>query len=180
MAGLGPVRQARRDAGLCDRPRRRSVGAGAKHKPVFVDRLPVALVHLRHGVTHDVLARWFGADRSIVTRSVGEIRAHRPTARPRPLRPGQEPDERDEGTGGHRRPRAPAVLRRGAGRIGRRHHPGPLRPLLTPHAGRTRHRPPQEPAHPRPPPRAPLPPAPTPSGPPPHSSRANNSPAQAS
>ncbi|MFD9425389.1 MULTISPECIES: DDE transposase family protein [unclassified Streptomyces] len=56
VAELGPVWQARRDAGLLDRPRRRAVGAGAKHKLVFVARLLATLVHLRHGVTHDVLA----------------------------------------------------------------------------------------------------------------------------
>ncbi|MFJ7198774.1 MULTISPECIES: transposase family protein [unclassified Streptomyces] len=64
VAGLGPVCQARRDAELLDRSRRREVGAGAKCKLVFVDRLLAALVHLRHRVTHDVLACWFGVDRS--------------------------------------------------------------------------------------------------------------------
>ncbi|WP_241843605.1 transposase [Streptomyces sp. CB02130] len=41
---------------------------------VFVDRLLATLVHLRHGVTHDVLACWFGVDRSTVTRAFGEMR----------------------------------------------------------------------------------------------------------
>ena len=41
---------------------------------VFLDRLLAALVHLRHGVTHDVLARWFGVSRSTITRAVGEVR----------------------------------------------------------------------------------------------------------
>ncbi|WP_411136670.1 transposase family protein [Streptomyces sp. C10] len=50
------------------------MGAGAKHRLVFVDRLLVTLVHLRHGTTHDVLACWFGVDRSTVTRAVGEVR----------------------------------------------------------------------------------------------------------
>jgi hypothetical protein len=50
------------------------VGAGAKHRLVFVDRLLATLVHLRHGVTHDVLACWFGVDRSTITRAVGEVR----------------------------------------------------------------------------------------------------------
>jgi hypothetical protein len=31
-------------------------------------------VHLRHGVTHDVLACWFGVSRSTITRAVGEVR----------------------------------------------------------------------------------------------------------
>jgi DDE superfamily endonuclease len=41
---------------------------------VFVDRLLATLVHLRHGVTHDVLACWFGVSRSTITRAVGEVR----------------------------------------------------------------------------------------------------------
>ncbi|WP_260679558.1 helix-turn-helix domain-containing protein [Streptomyces albidoflavus] len=67
VAELGPIWQARRDAELLDRPRRRAVGAGAKYKLVFVDRLLATLVHLRHGVTHDVLACWFQVDRSTIT-----------------------------------------------------------------------------------------------------------------
>ncbi|MFI8008525.1 transposase family protein [Streptomyces sp. NPDC086010] len=74
VAELGPIWQARRDAELLDRPRRRAVGAGARYKLVFVDRLLATLVHLRHGVTHDVLACWFQVDRSTITRAVGEIR----------------------------------------------------------------------------------------------------------
>ncbi|MEU9117749.1 transposase family protein [Streptomyces sp. NPDC048483] len=50
------------------------MGAGAKHRLVFVDRLLATLVHLRHGVTHDVLACWFGMDRSTITRAIGEVR----------------------------------------------------------------------------------------------------------
>ena len=60
VAEVGPVRQARQDARLAGRPRRRAVGAGAKYKLVFVDRLLTTLVHLRHAATHDVLAAWFG------------------------------------------------------------------------------------------------------------------------
>ena len=56
VAELGPRWQARREARLADRPRQRAVGAGARHRLVFVDRLLATLVHLRHGVTHDVLA----------------------------------------------------------------------------------------------------------------------------
>jgi hypothetical protein len=40
----------------------------------FVNRLLAALVHLRHGTTHDVLACWFGVDRSTMTRAIGEMR----------------------------------------------------------------------------------------------------------
>ncbi len=77
VAELGPRWQARQEARLADRlrRRRRSVGAGARHRLVFVDRLlATTLVHLRHGVTHDVLACWFGVSRSAVTRAIGEVR----------------------------------------------------------------------------------------------------------
>ncbi|MFD3729550.1 transposase family protein [Streptomyces sp. NPDC058671] len=70
----GPLWQERHQARLASRPRKRAVGAGAKHRLVFVDRLLATLVHLRHGVTHDVLACWFGVDRSTVTRAIGEVR----------------------------------------------------------------------------------------------------------
>ncbi|MFD5549291.1 transposase family protein [Streptomyces goshikiensis] len=44
------------------------------HQLVFIDRLLATLVHLRHGATHDVLACWYGVDRSTVTRAIGEVR----------------------------------------------------------------------------------------------------------
>ncbi|MFE5143764.1 transposase family protein [Streptomyces fagopyri] len=50
------------------------MSADAKYRLVFVDRLLATLVRLRHGGTHDVLACWFGADRSSVTRAIGEVR----------------------------------------------------------------------------------------------------------
>ncbi|MEU6366457.1 transposase family protein [Streptomyces sp. NPDC046931] len=50
------------------------MGAGAKVRPVFVDRLLATLEHLGHGATHDLLACWFDVDRSTVTRAVGEVR----------------------------------------------------------------------------------------------------------
>ena len=74
VAKVGPLWQAQHQAKLAARPRKRAVGAGANHRLVFVDRLPATLVHLRHGVTHDVLACWFGVDRSTITRAVSEIR----------------------------------------------------------------------------------------------------------
>ncbi|MFJ5845531.1 transposase family protein [Streptomyces sp. NPDC092903] len=40
----------------------------------FVDRPLATLVHFRHGATHDVLACWFGVDRSTVARAIGEVR----------------------------------------------------------------------------------------------------------
>src|SRR3712207_2540898 len=73
VAELGPRWQARQDARLADRPRRRAVGAGARYRLVFLDRLLATLVHLRHGVTHDVLACWFGVSRSTITRAIGEV-----------------------------------------------------------------------------------------------------------
>ncbi|MGX1218798.1 hypothetical protein RKD42_000057 [Streptomyces ambofaciens] len=71
---IGPLWQERHQARLAARPRKRAAGAGAKHRLVFVDRLLATLVHLRHGVTHDMLACWFGVDRSTITRAVGEVR----------------------------------------------------------------------------------------------------------
>ncbi|MFF3404502.1 transposase family protein [Streptomyces sp. NPDC002659] len=41
---------------------------------MFLPSLLVTLVHLRHGATHDVLACWFGVDRSTITRAIGEVR----------------------------------------------------------------------------------------------------------
>lgn len=74
VAGRGPLWHERHQARLASRPRKRAVGAGAKHRLVFVDRLLATLVHLRHGVTHDVLACWFEVDRSTITRAIGEVR----------------------------------------------------------------------------------------------------------
>ncbi|WP_160145139.1 helix-turn-helix domain-containing protein [Actinacidiphila yanglinensis] len=74
VAEIGPLWHERHQAALAARPRRRAMGAGAKHKLVFVDRLLATLVHLRHGATHDVLACWFGVDRSTITRAISEVR----------------------------------------------------------------------------------------------------------
>ncbi|MFI6012146.1 transposase family protein [Streptomyces sp. NPDC051243] len=74
IAEVGPLWHEQHQARLTARPRRRAVGAGAKHKFVFVDRLLATLVSLRHGTTHDVLACWFGVDRSTITRAIGEVR----------------------------------------------------------------------------------------------------------
>ncbi|WP_112137177.1 transposase family protein [Glycomyces dulcitolivorans] len=73
-AEIGPVWEQQRVDRLVSRPRSRTVGAGAKYRLVFMDRLLVTLVNLRHAVTHDVLACWFGVDRSTVTRAIAEIR----------------------------------------------------------------------------------------------------------
>ncbi|WP_415940116.1 transposase family protein [Streptomyces sp. 039-1] len=74
IAEIGPLWHERHQDGLVSRPRRRAVGAGAKHKLVFIDRLLATLVNLRHGATHDVLACWFGVDRSTITRAISEVR----------------------------------------------------------------------------------------------------------
>ncbi|MFF9105147.1 transposase family protein [Streptomyces rubrogriseus] len=74
VAELGQLWHERHQVELASRPRKRAVGAGAKHRLVFVDRLLTTLVHLRHATTHDVLACWFGVDRSTVTRAIGEVR----------------------------------------------------------------------------------------------------------
>ncbi|MFF8279632.1 transposase family protein [Streptomyces lateritius] len=56
------------------------MGAAAKHRLIFADRLLAALVHLRHGTTtHEVPACRFGVDRTTITRAVGEgVTAVRP------------------------------------------------------------------------------------------------------
>ncbi len=64
----------RHQARLASRPRKRAVGAGAKHRLVFVGRFLATLVHLRHATTHHVLACWFGVDRSTITRAIAEVR----------------------------------------------------------------------------------------------------------
>ncbi|MFC8838315.1 transposase family protein, partial [Streptomyces griseoincarnatus] len=74
VAELGPLWHERHQARLASCPRKRAVGAGAKHRLVFVDRLLATLVHLRHATTHDVLACWFGVDRSTITRAIAEVR----------------------------------------------------------------------------------------------------------
>ncbi|WP_425588298.1 transposase family protein [Streptomyces tremellae] len=74
VAEIGPLWHERCQAALAARPRRRAVGAGARHKLVFVDRLPATLVHLRHGATHDAPACWFDVDRSTTTRAMGGVR----------------------------------------------------------------------------------------------------------
>ncbi|MET8898345.1 transposase family protein [Streptomyces albogriseolus] len=74
VAELGPLWHERHQTKLMSRQRKRAIGAGAKHRLVFVDRLLATLVHLRHAVTHDVLACWFEVDRSTITRAIGEVR----------------------------------------------------------------------------------------------------------
>jgi DDE superfamily endonuclease/Helix-turn-helix of DDE superfamily endonuclease len=74
VADVGSLWHERHQIKLASRHRKRAVGAGAKHRLVFIDRLLATLVHLRHGATHDVLACWFDVDRSTITRAIGEVR----------------------------------------------------------------------------------------------------------
>ncbi|XVV39310.1 transposase family protein [Streptomyces sp. CA-100214] len=74
VAELGRLWHEGHQARLGSRPRKRAVGAGAKYRLVFVDRLLATLVHLRHRVSDDVLACWFGVDRPTITRAIGEVR----------------------------------------------------------------------------------------------------------
>ncbi|MFI2664818.1 transposase [Micromonospora carbonacea] len=73
VSELRPRWQARHRDRLASRIRRRRIGAGARHRFGFVDRLLATLVHLRHGLTHDVIATWFGVHRSTISRSIAEI-----------------------------------------------------------------------------------------------------------
>ncbi|WP_243705990.1 transposase family protein [Micromonospora sp. KC721] len=71
---LAPWWQARHRDRLAARACSRHIGAGAKHRFGFADCLLATLVHLRHGLTHDVVAAWVGVHRSTITRSVVEVR----------------------------------------------------------------------------------------------------------
>lgn len=55
--------------------RRRTAGAGRKQKLVFVDRLLVTLVHLRHGLRHAALAALCAVDRSTISGAIREVRS---------------------------------------------------------------------------------------------------------
>ncbi|MFI1226890.1 MULTISPECIES: transposase family protein [unclassified Streptomyces] len=54
--------------------RQRAVGAGRKPKLIFVDRLLITLVHLRHQLPHAVLAEFFDVDRSTVAAAIRQVR----------------------------------------------------------------------------------------------------------
>ena len=72
----GPWEAARQSALRAARggDRRRAEGAGRKPKLVFIDRLLVTLVHLRHQLPHEVLAELFEVDRSTVSAAIRQVR----------------------------------------------------------------------------------------------------------
>ncbi|MFE2214891.1 transposase family protein [Streptomyces canus] len=68
---------AQRESRLHERrhgERLRAAGAGRRHGLVFVDRVLVALAHLRLDLTHAALAELFDVDRCTVTKAIGQIR----------------------------------------------------------------------------------------------------------
>ncbi|MGW0165683.1 transposase family protein [Streptomyces sp. NPDC003343] len=68
MGGRAAVRAPR------GRGRGASEGGGRKPKLVFLDRLLVTLVHLRHQLPHMVLAELFEVDRSTVSAAIRQVR----------------------------------------------------------------------------------------------------------
>ena len=77
IAELAPKWEARQESALRERrrgARRRAAGAGPKHRLVFVDRVLVTLVKLRHDLPDAALAELFGVDRSTVSGAVRQIR----------------------------------------------------------------------------------------------------------
>ncbi|MFF4723743.1 transposase family protein [Streptomyces mirabilis] len=71
IAEVGPLWHGQHQVRLTARTRRPAVGAGAKHKFAFIDRLLATLASVSHGTTYDELACWFGVDRSTITRAIG-------------------------------------------------------------------------------------------------------------
>ena len=77
IAELAPVWEAQQESALrerCRGERRRATGAGPKYQLVFVDRVLVTLVKLRHDPPDPALAELFKVDRSTVSGAVRQIR----------------------------------------------------------------------------------------------------------
>jgi hypothetical protein len=77
IAKLAPRWVARRESGRHERRaggRRREAGAGPKYELVFTDRLLVALVHLRTGLTHEALGVLYEVGPSTIGRAIREVR----------------------------------------------------------------------------------------------------------
>lgn len=144
IAEVGPLWHEQHQVRLTARTRRQAVGAGAKYKFVFADRLPAALVNLRPGTTHDELACWFGVEcftspapsaRYGPCRRDGAVPSYgRPAARPRRpghRAPGHRRSDRDHRRHGDpcatpsRRPQGPGHVRLRQDQAGRRAIHGP-------------------------------------------------------
>ncbi|MER5954030.1 transposase family protein [Streptomyces sp. NPDC001893] len=77
FAELAAPWEAARQPGLREArggERRRAAGARRKPKLVFCDRLLLALVHLRHQLSQEVLAELYGVDRSTVSTAIRQVR----------------------------------------------------------------------------------------------------------
>ncbi|MET8179496.1 transposase family protein [Streptomyces sp. NPDC005336] len=77
LAELASAWEAARQSALREArggERLRAEGAGRKPKLVFLDRLLVTLVHLRHQLPHVVLAELFEVDRSTVSAAIRQVR----------------------------------------------------------------------------------------------------------
>jgi hypothetical protein len=77
IAALAPRWEAQQEAALTERrrgERRRAVGAGPKHQLVFIDRVLVTLVKLRHDLPDAALGRLFEVDRSTISAAIRQIR----------------------------------------------------------------------------------------------------------
>ncbi|MFF3589444.1 transposase family protein [Streptomyces sp. NPDC002387] len=81
--------------------RRRAEGGGRKPKLVFLDRLLVTLVHLRHQLPHMVLAELFEVDRSTVSAAIRQVR---PLLAARGFAVPDRPGTAAENAGGRLRP----------------------------------------------------------------------------
>lgn len=53
---------------------RREAGTGPKYEPVFIDRLPVTLVHLRTWLTHEELGVLYEVGSSTIGRAIRDVR----------------------------------------------------------------------------------------------------------
>ncbi len=145
VAEVGPLCQERHQAGLEARPRKRAVGAGVKHRLAPSTGSPPTLIHLRHGATYKVPARWLGVDRSTkpVTPAWSISSPPASTCRYSPMPAIRASAPRPAARSSHchaktrQTPRAPPMPH-GTPRS------GPVRPLISPDPGRTRHRPPQD------------------------------------
>ncbi|MET8507966.1 transposase family protein [Streptomyces sp. NPDC004787] len=88
VADLGPLWHVCHEAKLVSRPWQRAVGAGAEYRLVFIDWLLATLVHLRYGVTRDVLACWFGVSSGTRKPVAGWVKQVWPHLEPSRRRPG--------------------------------------------------------------------------------------------